>query len=49
MSDKEIALQLTLKLLETNHLMSSDVHSNAEYGKAAADIYNTILNSIHHK
>ncbi len=49
MSDKEIALQLTLKLLETGHLMSGDVVSNEAYGKAAADIYNTILNSIHHE
>lgn len=49
MSDKEIALQLTLKLLETSHGVVGDVVSNEAYGKAAADIYNAVLNSIHHE
>jgi len=48
-SDKEIALQLTLKLLETGHCVAGEVVSNEAYGKAAADIYNAILNSIHHE
>ncbi len=48
-SDKEIALQLTLKLLDTGHFASGEVVSNEAYGKAAADIYNAVLNSIHHE
>lgn len=47
MSDKEIALQLTLKLLETGHFRSGDIQSNAEFGSAIADIYNAILQAIH--
>lgn len=47
MSDKEIALQLTLKLLDTGHYVAGEVVSNEAYGKAAADIYNAVLNSIH--
>lgn len=49
MSDKEIALQLTLKLLDTGHFASGEVVSNEAYGKAAADIHNAVLNSIHHE
>ena len=44
MSDKEIALQLTLKLLDTGHYVAGEA-----YGKAAADIYNAVLNTIHHE
>ena len=49
MSDREIALQITLKLIEFGHFRSGDVHSNAECGKFAADIYNAVLSSIHHE
>lgn len=49
MSDKEIALQLTLRLLDAGHYVAGEVVSNEAYGKAAADIYNAVLNSIHHE
>ena len=49
MSDKEIALQLTLKLLDTGHYVAGEVVSNEAYGKAAADIYNAVLNTIYHE
>lgn len=49
MSDKEIALQLTLKLLDTGHYVAGNDISNEAYGKAAADIYNAVLNTIHHE
>jgi hypothetical protein len=46
MSNREIALQLTLKLLDIEQFENSGSASNADYGRMAAELFNSILNSL---
>lgn len=46
MSNKEIALQLTLKLLDMSQFENSGSASNDDFGRNAAELFNAILNSL---
>ncbi len=46
MTDREIALQLTLKLIETGHFFAGKVETNEDYGRETAAIYNEIIKGI---
>ena len=46
MSDREIALQLTLKLIETGHFFAGNVENNKDYGRETANIFNEIFKGI---
>lgn len=46
MTDREIALQLTLKLIETNQIFSGDTNSNEDLGREVAKLFNEICKGI---
>ena len=43
MDNKEIALQITLKLIEAKECAAIGYPNNTDYGKAFAELYNGVL------